>query len=138
MPHLPGPGLPTSSGVPDLLPAVDADGNEVSGIRHPDLSVPLATYLGWNPRHPRTGGAHLLVRATGSTIPFAATRRQRLERNDPRPSIEERYSDRAAYLERIHAAATKLVEQRYLLAADTAGVLEASARRYDEFTCLED
>jgi len=138
MPHLPGPGLPTSGGVPDLLPAVDADGNEVSGIRHPDLSVPLGTYLGWNPRHPRTGGAHLLVRATGSTIPFATTRRQRLERNDPRPSIEERYTDRAAYLERIHAATTKLVEQRYLLAADTAGVLEASARRYDEFTCLED
>jgi hypothetical protein len=137
MPALPGPGLPTSSSVPDLLPAVDADGNEVSGIRHPDVSVPLATYLGWNPRHPRTGGANLLVRATGSTIPFAATRQQRLERNDPRPSIEERFVSRDAYLERIREAAAALVGQRYLLTEDTAGIVEASARRYDEFTCLD-
>jgi hypothetical protein len=136
--RLPGLSLPTSSGVPDLLPAVDADGNELSGIRHPDVSVPLATYLGWNPRHPRTGGGHLLVRATGATIPFAATRQQRLERNDPRPSIEERYANREAYLERIGDAATALAEQGYLLAEDRAGIVEASARRYDEFTCLDD
>jgi hypothetical protein len=136
--RLPGLSLPISGGVPDVLPAIDADGNELSGIRHPDVSVPLATYLGWNPRHPRTGGAHLLVRATGSTIPFAATRQQRLERNDPRPSIEERYANREAYLEQIRAAATALVEQGYLLAEDTAGIVEASTQRYDEFTCLED
>jgi hypothetical protein len=136
--RLPGLSLPTSSGVPDLLPAIDADGNEVSGVRHPDVSVPLATYLGWNPRHSRTGGANLLVRATGSTIPFAATRQQRLERNDPRPSIEERYANRDGYLDQIRAAAAALVEKRYLLKEDAAGILEASARRYDEFSCLED
>jgi hypothetical protein len=99
--------------------------------------VPLGTYLGWNPRHPRTGGAHLLVRATGSTIPFAATRQQRTERNDPRPSIQERYPTRDAYLEKIREAATALVEQGYLLAEDTPDIVEASARRYDEFTCLK-
>jgi len=136
--RLPGLPLPTSSGVPDLLPAVDADGNELGGIRHPDVSVPLATYLGWNRRHPRTGGADLLVRATGSTIPFAATRQQRLEGNDPRLSLEERYANRQAFLEQIRAAAEALVEKRYLLEEDAAGMVEASARRYDEFTRRED
>ena len=27
---------------------VDADGNEVAGIRLPDIAAPLATYTGWN------------------------------------------------------------------------------------------
>jgi hypothetical protein len=30
------------------VPAVDADGNETSGIRLPPIAVPLATYTGWN------------------------------------------------------------------------------------------
>ena len=33
-----------------LVPAVDADGNEVAGIRLPDVAVPLGTYTGWNLR----------------------------------------------------------------------------------------
>jgi hypothetical protein len=35
------------------VPAVDRDGNEVSGIRLPDVTTPLATYTGWNLRHPQ-------------------------------------------------------------------------------------
>ena len=31
-----------------LVSAVDADGNEVAGIRLPPVAVPLATYTGWN------------------------------------------------------------------------------------------
>jgi hypothetical protein len=33
-----------------FVPAVDQDGNEVSGVHLPDLIVPLATYTGWNLR----------------------------------------------------------------------------------------
>ncbi len=40
---------------PQFVPAVDHDGNEVSGIRLPDLTVPLATYTGWNLRHAQMG-----------------------------------------------------------------------------------
>ncbi len=30
-----------------LVPQVNADGNDVSGIRLPELTVPLGTYTGW-------------------------------------------------------------------------------------------
>ena len=36
---------------PSLVSAVDADGNEVGGVRLPAIAVPLATYTGWNVRH---------------------------------------------------------------------------------------
>jgi alpha/beta hydrolase family protein len=127
----------SSSPAPDLVPAVDADGNEVAGLQHPDVSVPLATYTGWNPRHPATGGPKLLVRATGATIPFARTQAERVARDDPRLSIGERYPSRDAYLERVRSAAMRLVEQRYVLGSDVEAIVEASRQRYDELACLE-
>ncbi len=42
---------------PVLVPQVDADGNELAGIHLPEVSVPLATYTGWNLRDPSIGGA---------------------------------------------------------------------------------
>ena len=48
----PGVGEPYTT----LVSAVDQNGNEVAGIRLPDLTVPLATYTGWNLRHPSQGG----------------------------------------------------------------------------------
>ncbi|HEX8968690.1 MAG TPA: alpha/beta hydrolase domain-containing protein [Chloroflexota bacterium] len=121
----------------DLRPAVDADGNEIGGVRHPDVSVPLATYSGSNPRHPSTGGAHLLVRATGATIPFARTAGERAARRDTRLSIAERYPSREVFLERIGGAATALVVEGYLLADDVEPLVGASARRWDEFMGLD-
>ena len=41
--------------LPFLVPQVDADGNEVAGIRVPELAVPLATTTGWNFRAERVG-----------------------------------------------------------------------------------
>jgi Alpha/beta hydrolase domain len=41
--------------VPLLVPQVDRDGNELSGIRLPNVAVPLATYTGWNFRSPSIG-----------------------------------------------------------------------------------
>jgi hypothetical protein len=41
--------------LPTFVPAVDPDGNEVSGIRPPDVTMPLATYAGWNLRHQQMG-----------------------------------------------------------------------------------
>ena len=63
----------------------------------PDVTVPVATYTGWNPRAPETGGAGQIVSMQGSTLPFPATRAEREQRGDPRPSIEERYRDRDDY-----------------------------------------
>ena len=78
--------------------AVDADGNEVGGMRLPDLTVPVATYTGWNPRHPSTGRAGPDHLDAGLDHPLPGhpppTAQQR---GDPRPSIEERYRDRDDY-----------------------------------------
>ena len=63
------PGAPYTT----YVPAVDGDGNELGGVRLPDISVPMATYAGWNPRNPATGGQGQIVDMLGSTVPFAPT-----------------------------------------------------------------
>jgi Alpha/beta hydrolase domain len=127
--------LPPKVGAPyrTLIPAVDEDGNEVAGIRLPDVSVPLATYAGWNPRHPTLGAPEQSLRMLGSTIPFAPTRQARQRSGDPRPSIAERYASKEAYLEQVKKAAEALIAERYLLAADLDSILHRAAWRYDLF-----
>ena len=56
-----------------LVPAVDADGNEVAGIRLPDVAVPLGTYTGWNLRGAACGAEGMLVPYHGSYLPLRAT-----------------------------------------------------------------
>jgi len=118
------------------VPAVDSDGNERSGVRHPDVAVPLATYTGWNPRHPSIGGSEMNLLLNGATIPFAPTAALREAWNDARPSIEERYASRELFLEQVRAAALALAEAGDLLEADIDDVVATSARRYDEFIQL--
>jgi hypothetical protein len=116
---------------PQLVSAVDADGNEVGGLRSPEVSVPLGTHTGWNPRHPETGGHGQVLNLAGSTIPFAPTRPNREAIGDPRPSIEERYASKAAYLQRIEAAARALVTERRVLEEDVPHIVAQAAERYD-------
>ena len=111
--------------------AIDGDGNEVAGVRHPDVAVPVATYTGWNPRHPVMGAADQLVRYMGSTFPFAATKAAREATSDPRPSVEERYAGRDDYEARVRAAATGLLEQRWLLDEDLEQVVRRALAKYD-------
>lgn len=100
-----------------LVPRVDADGNEISGVRSPMLQVPLGTYLGWN-ETARGFQAGRYCGNQGGFIPFAATRAERMASGDPRLSLEERYGTKANYLMKLKAAADALVAQRYMLAAD--------------------
>jgi hypothetical protein len=112
--------------IPQLMPRIDADGNETSGIRSPLVEAPLGSYVGWNV----TASGFQAGRYCGNTggyIPFAATRAERLAKGDPRPSLEERYPSRDAYVARVTAAADALVKQRYLLAEDAARIV-AQAR----------
>jgi hypothetical protein len=115
--------------IPQLMPRIDADGNEVSGIRSPLVEAPLGSYVGWNV----TASGFQAGRYCGNTggyIPFAATRAERLAKGDPRPSLEERYPSHDAYVAKVKAAADALVAQRYLLAADaTRIVAEAQAAK---------
>ena len=61
------------SAMPFLVPKVDADGNEVSGIRLPIVSVPLATITGWQFRSPRIGAPSTLIAMAGAYIEFPKT-----------------------------------------------------------------
>jgi Alpha/beta hydrolase domain len=115
---------------PHFDPSVDRDGNEVSGIRLPDLTVPLATYTGWNLRHPQMGAPGRLMSLMGSTIPFPATPEERAKRGDPRRSIAERYPSRARYLEQVRQEAQRLIDEGYLLAEDLELVVDKESRRY--------
>ncbi len=116
---------------PHFVPAIDVDGNEVTGIRLPDLTVPLATYTGWNLRHRQMGAPDRLMSLMGSTIPFPATREARAATVDPRRSIEERYASKAAYLEQIRREALSLIDAGHLLAEDLELIVSQASRRYE-------
>lgn len=106
-----------------LVSRVDADGNEVAGIRLPDIAVPLGAYTGWNLyKAPYPEGE--LADRDGSFIAFASTKAEREKSGDPRPSIAERYADRAAYVAKVEQAAAALVRDRLMLPED--------AERYGE------
>jgi len=109
--------------------AVDADGNEVAGVRLPPIAIPLGTYTGWNVYKAQPGE---LADRDGSLIPFVRTKGEREAAGDPRPSLEERYGSREAYVARVEAAAAALVADRLLLPADAAVYVKA-ARESDRF-----
>jgi hypothetical protein len=111
--------------------AVDADGNEVAGIRPVELAVPLATFTGWNPRHPEQGAPGDLMQMMGSTLPFARTPAEGARAGDPRLAIAERYASRAAYLDAVRAATEALVAARHALAEDVPAMVERAGRLWD-------
>ena len=116
-----------------LVPALDEDGNERAGIRLPDVSVPAATHTGWMARRPGTGGEGQNMDMQGLTIPFAPDETARRQRNDPRPSLSERYRSEAEYEARAREAAAVLVKEGYLLPDDLELVTQNALERYRAF-----
>jgi hypothetical protein len=102
-----------------FVPKADADGNDIAGIRLPEVSVPAATYTGWALRADGLDGCD----ANGQKIVFAKTKAERLAKGDPRPSLEERYADHAAYVERVRQAAIALRDARFMLEEDVAATV---------------
>jgi hypothetical protein len=107
-----------------LLPQSDADGNDLGGVRLPELQVPLATYTGWNLRDASIGAPEQRVSFLGSWIPLPKTAEERKKSGDPRVSIAERYKSQAEYMNKFEQAAKKLIEQRFLLQEDLPTILE--------------
>ena len=110
-----------------LVCKVDADGNEVAGIRLPDIAVPLATYTGWNEYKPPYPEGELADR-DGSCLPFPADKAARQASGDPRPSIAERYASGADYVAKVQAVVAALAKDRLLLAEDAEHYLERARR----------
>ncbi len=108
---------PVKQVIPTLAAKVDADGNEIAGVRPLLLQVPLGTYTGWNPVSSGVlKGQECQLQA--STIPFAKTKAERMAKGDPRPSLEERYGSLLNYYSLAVQAANKIVAQRLMLPED--------------------
>jgi len=111
---------------PTYVPKTDADGNDVAGVRLPDLGAPLATYTGWSLRAGLQ--ANDGCEAAGQMIPFAKTKAERLASGDPRPSIEERYPSFGAYAAAVRTAVDALVRQRLMLPEDAQPAVDRLLR----------
>lgn len=109
---------------PVLVPQVDADGNERDGVRLPEITVPLATYAGWNLRDPSIGASDQRVAFEASYIRFPKTAAERQKTGDSRKSIAERYSDREDYLRRYKSAVEDLVREHWILPEDREALLQ--------------
>ena len=135
-PRMANPLHPDGAGaghaLPLLVPQVDADGNDLAGIRLPEVAVPLATATGWIFRPAEMGAPdELLPVLRGSWIPFPMTKADRENTGDPRLSREERYEDAADFLSRTREAAEALVKSRYLLPGEVDEAVEKALGRWD-------
>jgi hypothetical protein len=137
--HFDATGTPTHAPPPIrsviqmMVPRVDPDGNELGGVPTVLRDAPLGTYLGWNitagPGDPHYDGRPFHAGQTcsyvGGMVPFAKTRKERLARHDPRPSLEERYGTHDGYVAAVREAADNAACQGYLLAGAEAASLGA-------------
>jgi len=94
-----------------MVSRVDPDGNEVAGIRLPDIAVPLAAYTGWNEyKAPYPVGE--IADRDGSYFAFPAAK------------IAQRYRNRADYVAKVQDAVDALKKDRLLLQEDADKYLE--------------
>jgi hypothetical protein len=118
-PKIPSLPAPPSAGA---VPKIDADGNEVTGLRLPDQTLPIATFTAFNAQKDPKGAAC----ASGAALPFPSTKADREKAGDPRPSLMERYGSRAYFVATMRVLADKLVKERLLLPADADAYVSAA------------
>lgn len=94
------------------VPDVDATGNEIAGIRLPEVAAPVGVHTGWNLRHPDMGAPDDELFLVGSTWWF-----------DEVPPLEE-------HLARTRAVLDDLVRRRLLLQVDVARLLTRAERAW--------
>jgi hypothetical protein len=108
---------------PIFVSKVDQDGNEIAGVRLPQVAAPVATTTGWALR--RAGfGENEGCESDGQHIPFRRTKEERIAAGDPRRSLEERYKDHPGYVKAVAKAAQKLANDGFLLPADVQAFID--------------
>ncbi|MGE0593817.1 MAG: alpha/beta hydrolase domain-containing protein [Vicinamibacterales bacterium] len=114
-----------------LVPQVDADGNDLAGIRPPELAVPLGTYTGWNLTNPSLQRLGYLAGLVGAFSPFPRDETARAQSEDSRRSIAARYRDKADYEAQMTRAVGALVVERFVLSEDVASVMRWAGAIWD-------
>ena len=117
---------------PTYVPKTDADGNDIGGIRLPDVTAPLATYTGWSLR--AGAQANDGCEGTGQMIAFPKTKAERIATGDPRLSIDERYASADAYASAAKRAIDDLVAKRYMLQEDAQPNFQRMMRAWQNAT----
>ena len=112
-----------------LVPMIDADGNEIAGVRLPHVAVPLATYTGWNLRDASWGAGGMLTRWMGSYLAFPSNEEERSGVQDPRRSVEDRYPTHDAYVAEVERVCRELVAGGYLLERDAVVLVREAMER---------
>jgi alpha/beta hydrolase family protein len=115
---------------PTFVPKTDADGNDIAGVRLPDVKVPLATYTGWALRSGAQGNDG--CEGTGQMIAFSKTKAERVASGDPRLSIEERYASADVYSSAAKQAIDDLIARRYMLREDADAYLQRMTRLWQK------
>jgi len=110
---------------PQFVPTADQDGLDVAGVRPLQIRAPLGTNTGWNVRAKGHRPPNL-CRLTGTFIPFAETREERLASGDPRLSLRERYRTHHGFVRAVRRAARELVRERFLLEEDATTLINAA------------
>ena len=117
-----------------LVPQADADGNDPAGVHLPEISVPLATYTGWNLRDASIGAPDQRVPFEGSYLPFPKTAAQKEKTGDTRRSIAERYRNHEEYRAKYEAAVDELIKERWIPGESRAALLERGEAEWKEAT----
>jgi alpha/beta hydrolase family protein len=104
---------------PSFIPLTDSDGNDIAGVRLPDVTVPVATYTGWALRSgPQANDG---CESSGQFIAFAPTGAAKA--GDPRKAVSERYPTFNDYYAKAVAAIDDLVKHRLVLCEDATNEL---------------
>jgi hypothetical protein len=112
-----------------LVPRCNDDGNELGCLLPPEVAVPTATFTGWNLRSRKAGAENELVSLQGSYLPFSLTKAARVQRNDPRLSVEERYGTLDRYVEQLTAECRDLQDAGFMLAEDVQRTIAVQRER---------
>ena len=106
-----------------LVPRCDAESNALGCLSPPEVTVPVATYTGWNLRSKAAGAENELVSLREPYLPFALTKAERERTVDPRLSLQERYGSLSKYLNQLRNRCEELQAQRYLLQEDVERIV---------------
>ena len=111
-----------------MIVVTDSDGNDIAGIRLPDVTVPLATYTGWALRSIANDGPDG-CESTGQYIPFPQTQAARIAAGDPRLSVQERYGSFSGYYFTLLFAINDMVLRRLMLPEDAPVAFSAGLQK---------